>query len=94
MGGKKQRKGKKAREADLFKSISSILDDSDPAQRQAAAAALARLRTEQEYGPAIAATSPALADPAARQTALDLLRSDNPATREQAWRYLHGPASG
>jgi len=85
---------RKSAQPALFKSISSILYDADPAQRAAAVAALARLRTEEEYGPAAAAASPALADPASRATALDLLRSENPATRESAWRYLHptGPA--
>jgi hypothetical protein len=90
---KRQERPAKSTQPSLIKSISSVLEDCDPAQRVTAAAALARLRTEQDF-PGIAPGSPSITDPAGRKAALGLLRSDNPATRESAWNYLHssGPA--
>lgn len=96
----RQKQPAKSTQPALFKSISGVLTDADPAQREAAIRALAQFRTEQEYGDGTAA-SPTLfrlqdREPRSdREIAMQLLQSSNPATRESAWRYLrHGQDRG
>lgn len=81
----------------LAKSLGLGLSSADPAERESAALALARLNTAADYPEFLAKGAAARqpGTPAAPDATIarEMLYDADPQAREQAWRYLHPPGT-